>query len=305
MHDCTRSRWACPDASAGIGEDLVAWVPWTKPSRRSTPKGMSYVHDIVGWFAKRFADPAKVTASDVNDGLRVLTVWRSRALASEFARRQGLTIWQGPFAGMAYVGAATEGALLPRLIGTYEQELHSAIEAFVAAGLDCVIDVGCAEGYYAVGLARRMPGVEIHARDTDSRAQEACAELARRNGVEAQLRIGGPFTPADFQAFAHRRCLVVCDIEGAEDDLVRPDLAPALAGMSLIVESHECYKPGLTDRLISRFAPTHDIERFEMGPRTLPLPDWFAPANHMDRLIAVWEWRAGPTPWLVMRPKAG
>lgn len=265
---------------------------------------MSYTQQIADWFLKRFAEPAKVTAGDVNTGLRVLAVWRSRTLAGEYERRHGLTIWQGPFAGMAYVGAATEGALLPRLIGTYEQELHPAIEAFAAQGLDCVIDVGCAEGYYAVGLARRMPGVEVHARDTDPKAQAACADLARRNGVQGQVKVGGLFAPEDFAAFAGRRCLVVCDIEGAEDDLLRPDLAPALAGMSLIVESHECYKPGLTDRLVERFAPTHDIERLEIGPRTLPLPDWFGPANHMDRLIAVWEWRAGPTPWLVMRPKA-
>jgi hypothetical protein len=25
--------------------------------------------------------------------------------------------------------------------------------------------------------------------------------------------------------------------------------------------------------------------------------------SHMDRLLAIWEWRSGPTPWLVMRPK--
>ena len=45
---------------------------------------------------------------------------------------------------------ATEGALIPRLLGTYECELHPHLAALSAEGLDCVIDVGCAEGYYAV-----------------------------------------------------------------------------------------------------------------------------------------------------------
>jgi hypothetical protein len=264
---------------------------------------MSYIQQVVDWFQKRFAEPGKVSANDLNLGLRVLGVWKSRALVAEFERNHGLTILQGPFAGMAYVGAATEGALLPRLIGTYEQELHPTIASFAADPPDCVIDVGCAEGYYAVGLARLMPQVEIHARDTDPKALVACQELARRNGVSDRIRVGGLFKPEDFQAFADRRCLVVCDIEGAEDELLRPDLAPALAGMSIIVESHEVFRPGLTTRLIERFAPTHDIERLDRGSRTLPLPTWFDGKNDMDRLIAVWEWRAGPTPWLVMRPK--
>jgi hypothetical protein len=264
---------------------------------------MSYIQQVVDWFQKRFADPGKVGVGDLDLGLRVLGIWKSRALVTEFEHHHGLTILQGPFAGMAYVGAATEGALLPRLIGVYEQELHPAIASFVADPPDCVIDVGCAEGYYAVGLARLMPSVEVHARDTDPKALVACEDLARRNGVSERVKVGGLFKPKDFEAFAGRRCLVVCDIEGAEDDLLRPDLAPALAGMSLIVESHEVFRPGLTARLIERFAPTHDIERLEMGPRTLPLPPWFVGKNHIDQLIAVWEWRAGPTPWLVMRPK--
>ena len=26
-------------------------------------------------------------------------------------------------------------------------------------------------------------------------------------------------------------------------------------------------------------------------------------SNHLDQLLAVWEWRLGPTPWLIMRPR--
>ena len=34
------------------------------------------------------------------------------------------------------------------------------------------------------------------------------------------------------------------------------------------------------------------------------VPDWLMASNHLDQLLAVWEWRLGPTPWLVMRPKS-
>ncbi|NDC04481.1 MAG: hypothetical protein EBZ81_16380 [Betaproteobacteria bacterium] len=32
-------------------------------------------------------------------------------------------------------------------------------------------------------------------------------------------------------------------------------------------------------------------------------PHWFVNLAHLDQLLATWEWRSGPTPWLVMRAK--
>lgn len=266
---------------------------------------MTYVEQVVQWLRDRLArDPPLANANELNTVLRVLAVWRSRAIAEAYVRQHGARIMQGPFAGMDYVTTATEGALAPRLIGTYESELHPHIARFAEAGLDCVIDVGCAEGYYAVGLARLMPQAVVHAFDTNPKARAACAELAAKNGVSERVIIGETFTPDGFEAFAGRRCLAVVDIEGAEDDLLRPDLSPALARMDLIVETHDVYRPGVLARLTERFSPTHDILRLDGEPKTLPLPAFLDNASHLDRLLAVWEFRLRPTPWLVLTPKA-
>jgi hypothetical protein len=266
---------------------------------------VTYAEQVVQWLRDRLArDPPLAQPRELNTALRVLAIWRSRMIAEGYIRRHGARIMQGPFAGMEYLTVATEGALTPRLIGTYESELHPHIEAFAAEGLDCVIDVGCAEGYYAVGLARLMPQATVHAYDIQEKARAACAELAARNGVSDRVVIGEAFAPEGFEAFKDRRCLVLVDIEGAEDDLLRPDLSPALAGMNLIVETHDVYRPGVLARVTERFAPTHDIVRLDPQPKTLPLPDWMAGASHLDQLLAVWEFRLAATPWLVMRPKA-
>jgi hypothetical protein len=265
---------------------------------------MTYPEHVVQWLRDRLArDPPLSEPRQLNTALRVLAIWRSRAIGDTYVRQYGAKIMQGPFAGMDYMTAATEGALTPRLIGTYESELHPHIAAFAAEGLDCVIDVGCAEGYYAVGLARLMPQVTVHAYDIQAQARTACAELAAKNGVADRVIIGEEFTPTGFEAFKDRRCLALVDIEGAEDDLLRPDLSPALAGISLIVETHDVYRPGVRDRLIERFSPTHDIVRLDPQPKTLPLPDFLKGASHLDQLLAVWEFRLQATPWLVMRPK--
>jgi hypothetical protein len=247
--------------------------------------------------------PAEPSLDEMNELLRTLGRWRSRVLANTFIAREGLRIRSGPFAGMEYVAEATEGALIPRLLGSYESELHPHLAAFAAEGLEAVIDVGCAEGYYAVGLARLMPRATIFAHDIDPKARQACAELAARNGLAARVRVGGAFAPADFQAFAGRRVLVMVDAEGAELDVLRPDLAPALAAMNLVVETHDVYRKGALAELVRRFSPTHRIVLVRQQPKVLELPAWLQELGHLDQLLAVWEWRRAPTPWLVMRPK--
>jgi len=237
--------------------------------------------------------------------LRLLAMWRSHLLANTYVARQGVAVMQGPFAGMNYLRQATEGALIPRLLGCYESELHPHIAAIADEGLDCVIDVGCAEGYYAVGLARRYPEIQVYAHDIEERARAACAELAARNAVSDRVIIGGEFRPQDFEAFAGRRVLVMVDAEGAELDVLQPALSPALAGMKLIVETHDVYRPGALATLVERFSPTHDIIRVDQQPKVFDAPPWLKELSHLDQVLAAWEWRIRPTPWLVMRPKAG
>lgn len=241
---------------------------------------------------------------ELNDVLRLMCKWRAQALVETYFARHGETIYDGPFKGMAYVHKTSEGALMPRLLGTYESELHPYIDAFAEQGLDCVIDVGCAEGYYAVGLARRMPGVTVYAHDVDEQAWASCAELAAKNGVAERVVIGGEFQPEDFQRFAGRRALVMVDTEGAELAILQPDRGPALKDMRIIVETHDPFTPGALATLRARFEATHDILRVDPGPKVFNSPWWLKELGHLDQLLAIWEWRAFPTPWLVMTPKS-
>ena len=241
---------------------------------------------------------------EMNELLRRMGRWRSRLLANTYVAHEGARVFSGPFAGMEYLAEATEGALMPRLLGTYESELHPHLAAFAAEGLDCVIDVGCAEGYYAVGLARMMPQARIYAHDIDENARTACADLAARNGVADRVVIGGEFRPDGFEAFAGQRALVMVDAEGAEVDILQPELSPALAQMSLIVETHDVYRANALATIQARFEATHDVIRVDLQAKSLEGPAWLLEMPHLDQLLAVWEWRARQTPWLVMRPKA-
>jgi hypothetical protein len=90
-----------------------------------------------------------------------------RALVAQY----GLKVIAGPFAGMLYGNDVNCGAYVAKLVGSYEQELHQVVHEIIGRDYRTIVDVGCAEGYYAVGLALKTKSAEIHAFDTDDDAR--------------------------------------------------------------------------------------------------------------------------------------
>lgn len=238
----------------------------------------------------------------LNRALRILTKWRAQLVGNTIQHRDGAVVQHGPFRGMNFSTRSTEGARAARLLGAYEASLIPVIEEIVARAYPLVVDIGSAEGYYAVGLARRMPGVRVLARDASDLAQQACRSLSIENGVAGQVEVGGLFSHADFESLQGPR-VVICDIEGAEVELLDPARAPSLARTDILVECHDGLIENATATLMARFAPTHDITRIERSLAGDCIPVWMETFSDLDRLLALWEWRSGPTPWLWMRAK--
>lgn len=117
--------------------------------------------------------------------LRALAKWRSQLIGSTLVAHSGTVVQDGPFKGMAYVTASSEGGIAPKLLGVYETALHDVFLTAPEKGYDVVLNVGCAEGFYAVGCARLLPNTPVFARDIDPVVRGKCLELARLNGVEA------------------------------------------------------------------------------------------------------------------------
>lgn len=242
------------------------------------------------------AAPASPEA--LHRALRFLAKWRSQLLANTVVHHGGSRILSGPFAGMDYPVRAAEGARAARLLGAYEASLDPVIERIVARAYSLVIDIGCAEGFYAVGLARRMPESRILARDISERAQALCRDLAAANGVSDRVEVGGAFQHGDFAVALEAPTVILCDIEGAEADLLDPAAAPGLLAADILVEVHEGPHPGLVAAMTARFAASHHATRIDRRLAPERLPRWTETLSDLDRLLLLWEWRAAPTPWL-------
>lgn len=181
----------------------------------------------------------------------------------------------GPFAGMLYLDEVVWGPIEPKWFGTYEAELHAIIEQIIGTGYQTIVDVGSAEGFYSVGLALKMPEARVNSFDIDPWARAQQRRLARLNNV-TNLTIASRCAPRDLDALHRGRSLLICDIEGAEYELLNPRKAASLRSYDILVEMHPCEERRLTalggaEALRKRFEATHQVESVAATARAVDM----------------------------------
>jgi hypothetical protein len=238
------------------------------------------------------------------DVLRVQ--WGSNRTILRFVRRYGFTVRAGPFAGLTYPRSTVLRVpwFVSSLAGTFELELHPTIEALVRSRPRLFVNLGSAGGYYAVGMGLRLPGAKVIAYEADPHRARLCSRVARLNGVNLDLR--GLCTPQALAELDAEGAAVICDVDGAEAELIDPDRVEWLRTATLLVEVHEAHAPGVTDKLRERLSPTHSLEWIEQRPHYLADPDyrifWSLGLSPIQQQMILSELRPFPTPWLYAKP---
>lgn len=220
--------------------------------------------------------------------------------------RFDVTVQQGPVRGMKCRPSSRSDSLMPRLVGCYEEEIHSSIEAALARNPTALVDIGFEEGYFAAGLAMRMPGSTMYAYDTNPAAQGWCREMVQLNGLEKNVVIAGECTPEILESVLGSRGFVLCDCEGFEYDILDLKRTPSLRTADLIVELHDHVRADvdITGSILERFAATHDatlLDRYDRDPNAYPCVNWLTPEQ---RVLTVYEPRMKYQQWVFLRSKA-
>jgi hypothetical protein len=229
-------------------------------------------------------------------------------LTSLTRKRTRRRIRSGPFAGMQYGMSSVGSAYIPKLLGIYERELAAVIENLCVRRSQLIVDIGAAEGYYAVGLAIRNPWSRVIAFEMEAAGRTALRNMALLNGVASRIEIRGKCEPVDLESALVNveSPFVICDVEGNEESLLDPAAVPTLKNSSILVEMHDFVRPGLSDAVRNRFEPTHDVRLIGQQPRSRTDFPWrtlgtaLLPGFYLD--WAVSEWRPVPMTWLWMQP---
>ena len=170
------------------------------------------------------------------------------------------TVRSGPFKGMIYPELSSVGSeLAPKIIGSYEEELLPAIDYFLNQSYSDIIDVGCAEGYYAIGFAIKMPNSKIHAYDVEPKALDLCKKMAALNSVEniSFNKFCSPKTLTNFNF--QGKGLIICDCEGYEKTLFNAENIENLKKCDFLIELHDNKVDGVSDYLIPILSQFHEV----------------------------------------------
>jgi len=227
-------------------------------------------------------------------------------------RKAGDRVVTGPFKGMALrLSPVSSRHLLGYLLGTQEIELHPIIETVIRQQHATVINVGVADGYYAIGLARRMPSTRIIGFEGLPEHYDPFWQTARSNNVAGRISMSGFCAPDDLQRAlkeAGSRPFVLCDIEGGEKELLNNERIPELDNAEILVETHDDLVRGCSALLYRRFHRTHCINSIYARPRLLsdfpseqlPFLAKFMPKTAVELMN---ERRTGIQEWLHMVPR--
>jgi SAM-dependent methyltransferase len=243
-------------------------------------------------------EDAEPDSKEMND----LILRAMRGVNGQAFRLFGNRVLTGLFAGMIIPERNPfwdDGNGSTKLLGCYEHELHAAFEHAIWRRPRTIINVGCAEGFYAIGLARLIKDVPVLALDIMPTALDLCAEYAERNGVRDRIAlIQGCRQPEELSFDREGLRLYVIDCEGAELDLIDPQRCPDLTMSDLIIECHDFMRAETSADIADRLNPTHRVDRIQAK---LPDLDQFqfmrSCPTIMSALMAV-EKRPMPTCWL-------
>ena len=223
--------------------------------------------------------------------------------------KTGLRVMGGPFRGLHLTNTVTwsDGDISPKLLGVYEKEVLDAISRLLDNQYDAIINIGSADGYYAVGLARLIPDTPVYCYEINEAAHPVLKAVAQLNNVAERVVQLGACEPESLSeiAFKHKRMLVVCDCEGYEKQLFADDqVKAALAHSDIIIECHDLDDPEITGEVLKNLMPSHFAQIVYSGARNPNVFGFLSDLHDRDRWLAVSEGRWKLMHWLVCEAKS-
>lgn len=179
---------------------------------------------------------------------------------TQFLAQNPKVVQGGPFAGMVYVDEAVGSNYIHKLIGSYEAVLHTWFQSIKERNFDNIIDIGCAEGFYLIGLGRWFSNARLVGFEPEAKGRQLARLMYTKNDLTNELVLNREATSQNIAPYMTKNTLLICDCEGAEFDILNPEVSPSLLDVdTMVVELHDFIKPGIKEELVNRFSETHQI----------------------------------------------
>ncbi len=191
------------------------------------------------------------------------------------------------------------GTPAPKILGTYEKEIQEELSRWTERKFNRLINVGGAEGFYAVGIMKTLDVDEAIVYEKLEEGRNMIHAISENNRVSQYINIFSCCEESDlYEICDESLCdLVFMDVEGAEVELLSSRVIAKLRNSAVVVEAHDFCVNNCTNLVRDRLHRTHATkiltsrERVAKDfPLSFPLPKAIKFAMMDERRPEVMNW---------------
>ena len=213
----------------------------------------------------------------------------------------------GPFSGLKISNTAWWGHYdkASKIFGLYEASVLQEINQ--SLGYDTFIDIGAADGYYALGVIHGGIAKKAICFERSLIGRSAIKRNAEINGLIDKIQIMGQ---ADVDTLAkldlRQGALVLIDIEGFEYELLTPKIIEKFSSCKLIIELHPFLANGALSEsdLIDRLQEHFKLRFLDDNVRDTTNIQLINEFTSDERSLILSEGRQQQMRWLIAVPKS-
>jgi hypothetical protein len=216
----------------------------------------------------------------------------------------------GPFSGLKlsknpWWGKSDLGSMC---LGLYEEEVLNVFFSGKFHGRKTLIDIGAADGYYAIGLLKSKKVEKAICYELSQIGQDTILSNWKLNCEPGEIEINGDV----FENFIHKNssldfseCIAIVDIEGAEFSFLNNDVLAFMKKSYILIEIHN-WVPDFITKYSSFLLDANkyfDIEILERTDRNTMKFQELRSFTDDNRLLVTSESRPCSMRFLLLSPK--
>lgn len=210
-------------------------------------------------------------------------------------------VQNGLFKNLKY--AENRERMYNKILGTYEKQLQIFIKDAILKNPDIIINIGCGDGYYGLGLAKILQNsksILVDINDTELLRAKSNAKANNLNNVSFLNDISDQELSDLINS--HKKPFIFIDIEGGEYKYLDSSRYNYLSKCLMMIETHDFIHNGITNLLATKFSSTHKIYIISDTEKDI-MDDFLDHVPLDDKLIFQSEGRPQNMKWMYLLPR--
>ena len=238
--------------------------------------------------------------------------FRRKIISKKLRKEFNSTIKYGPFEGVVLTNNSywAEEDIGSILVGFYEKEVTDFIISSSKQNRNTFIDIGAADGYFAVSLLKKNFFNKSICYEQSSKGVESIKKNIHINNIEnSKIEIRGKAESSfykDFNSDLLSKSVILIDIEGGEYEILTDECLKSLKQSILVLELHPFFVENGIEKqklLLERATKIFDVKLITTLSRNPNEIVEFDNLHDNDKWLICSEGRSNTTQWLTLIPK--